>query len=107
MTGIIRVALFARVSSQQQADADTIDSQTHAILERIRGDGLRVDPDCMFCDDGYSGQVRSFFGLHWKRFQNVNNESNLNELVRRVGQVRSRIDRLIDAYESEHLSNAV
>ena len=55
MTGIIRVALYARVSSQQQADANTIDSQKHAILERIRCDGLRVDPDCMFCDDGYSG----------------------------------------------------
>ena len=55
MTSIIRVALYARVSSQQQADSNTIDSQTHAILERIRCDGLRVDPECIFCDDGYSG----------------------------------------------------
>lgn len=36
MTGIIRVALYARVSSQQHADSNTIDSQTHAILERMR-----------------------------------------------------------------------
>jgi site-specific DNA recombinase len=55
MTSIIRVALYARVSSQQQADSNTIDSQTHAILERVRSDGLRVDPECIFCDDGYSG----------------------------------------------------
>jgi site-specific DNA recombinase len=55
MTGIIRVALYARVSSQQQADANTIDSQTQAILERIRCDGLQVEQDCMFCDEGYSG----------------------------------------------------
>jgi site-specific DNA recombinase len=55
MTSIIRVALYARVSSQQQADSNTIDSQTQAILERIRCDGLRVDPECIFCDDGYSG----------------------------------------------------
>ncbi len=33
MTSIIRVALYARVSSQQQADSNTIDSQKHAILE--------------------------------------------------------------------------
>ena len=55
MTGIVRVALYARVSSQKQADSNTINSQTQAILERIRCDGLRVDKDGMFCDDGYSG----------------------------------------------------
>ena len=55
MSGIIRVALYARVSSQQQADANTIDSQIQAIEKRIEDDGFRIDPDCRFCDDGYSG----------------------------------------------------
>jgi len=55
MTGIIRVALYARVSSQRQADANTIASQTEAILQRIQSDGLKIDENCLFCDDGYSG----------------------------------------------------
>ena len=63
MTGIIRVALYARVSSQQQADSNTIDSQTQAIMELIRCDGLRVDQDCMFCDVGYSGSELSWPAL--------------------------------------------
>ena len=55
MNGIIRVALYARVSSQKQADANTIDSQIKAIEQRVAADGLRLDPDCRFCDEGYSG----------------------------------------------------
>ena len=55
MKGIIRVALYARVSSQQQADAHTIDSQIQAIEKRIADDGFRIDEDCRFCDEGYSG----------------------------------------------------
>jgi len=55
MTGIIRVALYARVSSQQQADAHTIDSQTQAIRQRIERDGFAVDENAIFCDEGYTG----------------------------------------------------
>jgi len=55
MNGIVRVALYARVSSQQQADANTITSQIQAIEQRVAADGLRIDPDCRFCDEGYSG----------------------------------------------------
>ena len=55
MTGIYRVALYARVSSQQQADAHTIDSQTSAIRERIQRDGFTLDDDRVFCDEGFSG----------------------------------------------------
>ncbi len=55
MTGIIRVALYARVSSRQQADAHTIDSQTQAIRQRIERDGFAVDENAIFCDEGYSG----------------------------------------------------
>ena len=55
MNGIIRVALYARISSQQQADANTIDSKIQAIEQRVVADGLRIDSDCRFCDEGYSG----------------------------------------------------
>lgn len=57
MNGIIRVALYARVSSQRQAEDQTIDSQRHAILERIKKDGFVVGNDLEFCDDGFSGST--------------------------------------------------
>jgi site-specific DNA recombinase len=55
MNGIIRVALYARVSSQKQADDKTIRSQRAAIIERIEKDELRVAQEMEFCDEGYSG----------------------------------------------------
>ena len=55
MNGIIRVALYARVSSQRQADEKTIESQCGAIRERIEEDGLTLRSDMVFCDEGYSG----------------------------------------------------
>ena len=57
MNGFIRVALYARVSSQKQADERTIESQKQALLERLQRDGFQLDPNFMFCDDGYSGST--------------------------------------------------
>ena len=51
----MRVALYARVSSEQQAEAGTIASQIEALHERIRVDGLSVDKELEYIDDGYSG----------------------------------------------------
>jgi site-specific DNA recombinase len=51
----LRVALYARVSSQQQADAHTIASQVEALKARIRSDGYRLEDELCFLDDGYSG----------------------------------------------------
>ncbi len=48
-------ALYARVSSAQQAAAGTIASQVAALRERIAADGLPLLPDHEFIDDGYSG----------------------------------------------------
>ena len=53
----LRVALYARVSSQQQADANTIASQVEALRARIRADGLRVAAEGCFLDEGYSGST--------------------------------------------------
>ena len=50
-----RAALYARVSSQQQAEANTIASQLEALRARIRADGLEVETELSFVDEGYSG----------------------------------------------------
>ena len=57
MNGITRVALYARVSSQKQADERTIQSQLHELIQRVHDDGLDVHDDFQFCDDGYSGSA--------------------------------------------------
>jgi site-specific DNA recombinase len=50
-----RVAFYARVSSEQQAEAGTIDSQIAALRERIVQDGYPLEEELTFIDDGYSG----------------------------------------------------
>ena len=54
-TPTLRPALYARVSSQQQADANTIASQVEALRTRISEDGLRLDAEFCFQDEGHSG----------------------------------------------------
>jgi site-specific DNA recombinase len=49
------VAIYARVSSDQQAEAGTIDSQIGALHERLEQDGLSVADALAFVDEGYSG----------------------------------------------------
>jgi site-specific DNA recombinase len=48
-------AIYARVSSDQQAEAGTIDSQLAALRARVAADGLPLAEDLIFCDEGYSG----------------------------------------------------
>jgi site-specific DNA recombinase len=50
-----RVAVYARVSSDQQAEAGTVASQVAALKERVESDGLELDESCCFVDEGYSG----------------------------------------------------
>jgi site-specific DNA recombinase len=54
-TSQVRAALYARVSSDQQTQAQTIASQVEALQERMRQDSLLLDPELEFRDDGYSG----------------------------------------------------
>ena len=49
------IAFYARVSSDAQARAHTIDSQVAALKERIAADGLQLEPDHGYVDDGWSG----------------------------------------------------
>jgi site-specific DNA recombinase len=51
----IQVALYARVSSGQQAEAHTVASQVAALRERVASDGLTVSEAMQFLDEGYSG----------------------------------------------------
>jgi site-specific DNA recombinase len=55
MEDTCRVALYARVSSQRQADEATIHSQVAALEQRLGADGHRLDPELRFLDEGYSG----------------------------------------------------
>jgi site-specific DNA recombinase len=52
-----RPALYARVSSKQQTDANTIASQLDALRARIGADGLELETELSFVDEGYSGST--------------------------------------------------
>ena len=51
----LEVAIYARVSSDQQAERHTIDSQLGDLKARASGDGHRVRDDMLFIDNGHSG----------------------------------------------------
>ena len=53
----IRAAIYARVSSDQQAQEHTIGSQVEALLGRVREDGLDGEDLLRFIDEGQSGAV--------------------------------------------------
>ncbi len=52
-----QVALYARVSSEQQAEAKTIESQLADIRARITADGFEQNSILEFVDEGYSGST--------------------------------------------------
>jgi site-specific DNA recombinase len=53
----LRVALYARVSSEHQSEANTIASQLAELKRRITADGWTVQDDDCFIDDGVSGST--------------------------------------------------
>ena len=54
----LRAGIYARVSSNQQAKASTINSQTQSLKDRTREDGHALEEEYCFVDDGYSGATR-------------------------------------------------
>jgi len=50
-----QVAIYARVSSAQQAEAGTIESQLAALRERVAADGFQLSHELEYVDEGYSG----------------------------------------------------
>jgi len=65
----LRAAFYARVSSDQQAQAGTIASQVEALQQRITQDGLTREEELCFVDDGYSGSTLIRPGLERLRDQ--------------------------------------
>ena len=65
----LRVAIYARVSGEQQAKEDTIASQLEAVTQRIASDGLECDPELRFVDDGWTGKTLVRPGLERLRDQ--------------------------------------
>jgi len=53
----VQVAFYARVSSEQQAEAKTIESQIAEIRKRIAADGFDLTSVLESVDDGYSGSI--------------------------------------------------
>ena len=51
----LRAAIYARVSSKQQTEAKTIASQIEALKARVLSDGLRLETELSFIDEGFSG----------------------------------------------------
>jgi len=68
-TRVLRVAIYARVSSQRQAKEHTISSQLDALNRHIAGDGLECDQELCFVDDGFSGSSLIRPGLERLRDQ--------------------------------------
>jgi site-specific DNA recombinase len=50
-----RAAIYARVSSDQQAQAGTIASQVEALQEHLAKEDLKLEQEYSFIDDGYTG----------------------------------------------------
>ena len=50
-----QVAIYARVSSDQPAEAQTIASQVAALRERVAAEGCVLPEAMQFLDEGYSG----------------------------------------------------
>jgi site-specific DNA recombinase len=56
-------AIYARVSSEQQREENTIASQTAALIEFAKGHNLEVPEEWVFEDEGYSGAILERPGL--------------------------------------------
>jgi len=65
----LRVAIYARVSGEQQVKDDTIASQLEALTQRVASDGWECEPELCFVDDGYTGDILVRPGLERLRDQ--------------------------------------
>ncbi len=97
------VALYARVSSKNQAQNNTIESQIAELKRRIALDGHKLLGEYIFTDDGYSGLTLKREGLKNLRKKVAEGEINkiyihsLDRLSRDFVDQRNLIDEFIDA----------
>lgn len=54
---VSQVAIYARVSSEQQAQEQTIASQVAALRQRVAEDGFELPAELCFLDEGVSGST--------------------------------------------------
>lgn len=54
-TNQIQAAIYARVSTEQQTETQTVASQLAALRLRVAADGLKLCSELTFIDAGYSG----------------------------------------------------
>src|SRR4030042_259270 len=59
----MRVAIYARVSTQRQAQAQTIEQQLERLITYIQQQGWTLAEERIFRDDGYSGATLCRPGL--------------------------------------------
>jgi DNA invertase Pin-like site-specific DNA recombinase len=57
------VAVYVRVSTQRQAQAQTIEQQLERLREHLRSQGMALTSERIFRDDGYSGATLNRPGL--------------------------------------------
>ncbi|MBV9969456.1 MAG: recombinase family protein [Xanthobacteraceae bacterium] len=57
------VAVYARVSTQRQAQAQSIEQQLERLRAHLRGQGVALTSEAIFRDDGYSGATLTRPGL--------------------------------------------
>jgi site-specific DNA recombinase len=57
------VAVYVRVSTQRQAQAQTIEQQLERLLAHLRSQGVGLTSESIFRDDGYSGATLNRPGL--------------------------------------------
>jgi site-specific DNA recombinase len=72
-------AIYARVSSSQQKENNTIDSQVAALLDFAQQNGYVVVPEYIFKDEGYSGAILVRPGLD--RIRDLSAEGQLQALL--------------------------
>lgn len=59
----MRAAIYVRVSTQRQAQAQTIKQQTSRLRAQVEAQGWALDPEHIFADEGYSGAKLNRPGL--------------------------------------------
>ena len=57
MEDLVHAAVYGRVSSERQAEDLTIQSQVAALRQRVAADGLKLEQELCFLDEGYSGDT--------------------------------------------------
>ena len=78
-------AIYARVSSEQQKEQNTIASQTKALLDYAQANQYTIPPEWIFEDAGYSGSVLMRPGLERLRDLIATGVLNCATSTRRIG----------------------